>query len=161
VFAEAHQTWLRRFQGEPTTRQLAAFLQDQYAITTCAGRPLSDEQLHPILGTPPERYDQRYESTPTHQADAAPDEGGDVEGEEFFYRSWQTYVREHGRYPDVKQLAGFIVQRDGITVADGRPLAGSDIEGFFEDFWQREFGEFAPAPEESAETRASSIPPQA
>ncbi|MFD0070485.1 hypothetical protein, partial [Streptomyces sp. NPDC127574] len=35
------------------------------------------------------------------------------------------------------------------------------IEGFVEDFWQREFGESAPAPADAAEAAAPSIPPQA
>jgi hypothetical protein len=161
VFAEAYQSWLNQFQAEPSTREFAAFLQDRYAITTGTGLPLSDEQLHPILVALRERYDLPHESATTNHADAEPDEGGDVEWEEFFYRSWQVYLQEHVRYPDAEQLAGFVFERDGITAADGRPLAGSDIEGFVEDFWQREFGESAPGPEESAETGALSIPPQA
>ncbi|MFF3313392.1 hypothetical protein ACFYV9_38930, partial [Streptomyces sp. NPDC002952] len=160
VFAEAYQTWLNHFQAEPTTREFAVFLQDRYAMTTGAGKPLSDEQLHPILITLQERYNPQHESTTAQDPAADLEEGGDVEWEEFFYRSWQTYVREHGRYPDTEQLAGFVFQRDGITAADGRPLAGPDIEGFVEDFWQREFGESAPAPEESAETATSSISAQ-
>ncbi|MEW1569880.1 hypothetical protein AB0454_44120, partial [Streptomyces sp. NPDC093509] len=78
-----------------------------------------------------------------------------------FYRAWQDFVGEHGQYADAEQLASFVFQRDGITAAGGRPLAGSDIEGFVEDFWQSEFGESAPAPEDSSLAATPSIPPQA
>ncbi|MFI6340699.1 hypothetical protein ACIBLC_37950, partial [Streptomyces sp. NPDC050535] len=161
VCAEAYQTWRTHFQMEPTTRQFAAFLQDRYAITTGAGHPLSDEQLHPILVTLRERYTTDEATTEQDPAAESVETGGDVEWEEFFYRSWQAYVRESGRYPDAEELAGFVFQRDGITAVGGRPLAGSDIEGFVEDFWQREFGETSPAPEGHAAAAVSSVPSQA
>ncbi|MFE2823465.1 hypothetical protein [Streptomyces sp. NPDC059271] len=121
-------------------------------MTTGAGHPLSDEQLHPILVTLQERYAAHDESSTTQDQGAAePVEGDDVGWGEFFYRAWQDYVGEHGRCADAEQLASFVFQRDGITSAGGRPLAGSDVEGFVEDFWQSEFGESAPAPTDSVE----------
>ncbi|MFF1517017.1 hypothetical protein [Streptomyces sp. NPDC058305] len=161
VFAEAYQGWLAHFHMEPTTRQFAAFLQERYAITTGAGRPLSDEQLHPILVTLQERYAAQDESSLAQDQAVEPEESDDVEWGEFFYRAWQDFVGEHGQYADAEQLASFVFQRDGITAAGGRPLAGSDIEGFVEDFWQSEFGESAPAPEDSSPAATPSIPPQA
>ncbi|MCX4919910.1 DUF2637 domain-containing protein [Streptomyces sp. NBC_00687] len=161
VFAEAYQSWLAHFQVEPTARQFAAFLQERYAITTGAGHPLSDEQLHPILVTLQERYAAQDESSVAQDQAGEPEESDDVEWGEFFYRAWQDYVGEHGQYADAEQLASFVFQRDGITAAGSRPLAGMDIEGFVEDFWQREFGESAPGPADAAEAAAPSIPPQA
>ncbi|MFD6825436.1 hypothetical protein ACFWC5_34540, partial [Streptomyces sp. NPDC060085] len=161
VFAEAYRSWLAQFHMQPTTRQFAAFLLEQYAITTGAGRPLSDEQLHPILVTLQERYAAQDESS-LAQDQAVEREGSDgVEWGEFFYRAWQDYVGAHGQYADAEQLAAFVFQRDGVTAAGGRPLVGSDVEGFVEDFWQSEFGESAPAPQDSASSSTPSIPPQA
>ncbi|MFJ8804007.1 hypothetical protein ACIREL_40960, partial [Streptomyces sp. NPDC102487] len=142
VFAEAYQSWLAHFRMQPTTRQFAAFLQERYAITTGAGYPLSDEQLHPILVTLQQRYAAQDESSLAQDQAVELEESDDVEWGEFFYRAWQDYVEEHGK-------------------AGGRPLAGSDIEGFVEDFWQSEFGESAPAPEDPSPASAPSIPPQA
>ncbi|MFJ7306030.1 hypothetical protein ACIQWM_39995, partial [Streptomyces sp. NPDC099088] len=161
VFAEAYQYWLAHFQMEPTIRQFAAFLQERYAITTGAGRPLSDEQLHPILVTLQERYAAQDEFSLAQDQAVEPGGNDDVEWGEFFFRAWQDYVGEHGHYADAEQLASFVFQRDGITAAGGRPLAGPDIEGFVEDFWQSEFGESAPVPEDSSPAATPSIPPQA
>ncbi|MFD5722714.1 DUF2637 domain-containing protein [Streptomyces sp. NPDC127036] len=161
VFAEAYQHWLAQFHRAPTTRQFAAFLQERYAITTGAGRPLSDEQLHPILVTLQQRYAAQDGSSSAQDRAVEPEESDDVEWGEFFYRAWQDFVGEHGQYADAEQLASFVFQRDGITAAGGRPLAGPDIEGFVEDFWQSEFGESAPAPEDSSPAATPSIPPQA
>ncbi|MEW2036131.1 hypothetical protein AB0885_03200, partial [Streptomyces sp. NPDC005534] len=158
VFAEAYQSWLAHFHMEPTTRQFAAFLKERYAITTGAGHPLSDGQLHPILVTLQERYAAQDESSLAQEQAVEPEESDDVEWGEFFYRAWQDYVGEHGQYADAEQLASFVFQREGITAAGGRPLAGSDLAGFVEDFWQSEFGESALAPSDAAPTAAPSIP---
>ncbi|MFD9590145.1 hypothetical protein ACFWBM_36285, partial [Streptomyces sp. NPDC059980] len=160
VFAEAYQSWLAHFHMEPTTHQFGAFLQERYAMTTGAGRPLSDEQLQPILVTLQERYAAQAESFLEQDQAVRPLDGDDVEWGEFFYRAWQDYVGEYGQHADAEQLASFVFQHDGITAAGGRPLAGSDIEGFVEDFWQSEFGESAPAPEDSARAATPSIPSQ-
>ncbi|MER7983531.1 DUF2637 domain-containing protein [Streptomyces sp. NPDC095817] len=161
VFAEAYQSWLAQSHMEPTTRQFAALLQERYAITTGAGQPLSDEQLHPILVTLQERYAAQDASSLAQDQTVEPEASDDVEWGEFFYRAWQDYVGEYGQYADAEQLASFVFQRDGITAAGGRPLAGSDIEGFVEDFWQTEFGESAPAPDDPSPAATPSIPPQA
>ncbi|MFD9464499.1 DUF2637 domain-containing protein, partial [Streptomyces sp. NPDC060027] len=142
VFAEAYRTWLTHFPMEPTPRQFAAYLQDHYAITTAAGHPLSDQQLHPILLSLQQRYAASDEPATTQASSADPVEstGDDVEWEEFFYRAWQDYGHKHGRYPDAELLAAYVFQRDGITTAEGRPLAGPDVDSFVTAFWQRELG---------------------
>ncbi|MFD6299718.1 hypothetical protein ACFWFU_33365, partial [Streptomyces sp. NPDC060235] len=161
VFAQAYQHWLAHFHMEPTTRQFAAFLQERFAITTGAGRRLSDEQLHPILVTLQERYAAQDDSSLSEEQAVEPEESDYVEWGEFFYRAWQDFVGEHGQYADAEQLASFVFQRDGITAAGGRPLVGSDVEGFVEDFWHSEFGDSTPPPEDSVPASAPSIPPQA
>ncbi|MEV8038522.1 hypothetical protein AB0O85_42610, partial [Streptomyces sp. NPDC086182] len=162
VFSDAYRTWLAQFQIQPTPRQFAAFLQEQYAITTAAGDPLSDEQLHPILPGLQERYTPRTEATTLQGRAVETVESGadDVEWAEFFYQAWQNFAQEHGYYPDADLLAGYVFQRDGITTAAGEPLEGTDIETFVADFWQREPGGAALEPIDAAVTDGPSIPSQ-
>ncbi len=119
------------------------------------------DEVHVCPTAVQERYAAHDDSSTAQDQEVEPLEGDDGEWGEFFNRVWQDYVGQHGQYADAEQLASFVFQRDGITAAGGRPLAGTDIEGFVEDFWQREFGESAPAPADAAEAAAPSIPPQA
>ncbi|MET8411761.1 DUF2637 domain-containing protein, partial [Streptomyces sp. NPDC005195] len=163
VLAEAYQTWRAHFQMEPTPRQFAGFLRDEHAITTGAGHPLSDEQVHPILVILQKRYATSDEPATLQVSSPDPVENGDgdVEWEEFFFRAWEDYGREHGLYPDAAQLADYVFQRDGITGVGGRLLAGSDIESFVDDFWKRELGDAAPDLRVSQGGGDLSIPAQA
>ncbi|WP_329536807.1 DUF2637 domain-containing protein (plasmid) [Streptomyces sp. NBC_01450] len=141
-FAEAYQRWIAQARAEPTASQFAAFLRDEYAMTTAAGRPLSDEQLQPLLRVLRQRH------APPADPVLAPD---DTEGvpeeepswEEFFYSAWLAYAGEHDQYPGAAALAAYVFQRDGITGATGRPLMGEDLEDFVAAFQEREFGDAA------------------
>jgi hypothetical protein len=55
------------------------------------------------------------------------------------------YAQQYGAYPDADALAQYVHQRDGITGADGRPVAGADVESFVAEFQEREYGTGAPA----------------
>ncbi|MEU6278591.1 hypothetical protein ABZ871_40325, partial [Streptomyces populi] len=157
VFAEAYRTWLGRFQMEPTPLQFAVFLQDQYAITTATGRPLSDEQLHPILRSLQERYATPDESATPQDPSPEPVEStaDNLEWEEFFYRAWQDYGQEHSRYPDAEQLATYVFRRDGITTAKEQPPTGADIDSFIAAFRQRDLDDAVPDSSDPAGTRVS------
>ncbi|MFD5522512.1 hypothetical protein ACFWI3_41970, partial [Streptomyces sp. NPDC127066] len=160
VFAKAYRTWLGHFQTEPTPLQFAAFLQNQYAITTATGHPLSDKQLHPILRSLQKRY-----ATPTTPATPqnpsttpAESTADDLEREEFVYRARQDYGQEHSRYPDAEQLATHVFQRDGITTAKGQPLTGAGIDPFIAAFRRRDLNDAVPDPtdpSDPADTRVS------
>ncbi|MFE4754249.1 DUF2637 domain-containing protein [Streptomyces mirabilis] len=119
-FAEAYQRWIAQVQAEPTASQFAAFLRDEYGITTAAGGPLSDEQLQPLLRVLQQRY------APPADPVIAPDETEGIpeeepSWEEFFYSAWLAYAGEHDQYPDAAALAAYVFQRDGITGVPASP----------------------------------------
>ncbi|MFF3616805.1 hypothetical protein ACFYW7_34485, partial [Streptomyces sp. NPDC002580] len=143
LFADAYLSWVAQFLVAPTPGQFALFLRDQFAITTAAGNPLSDEQLSPILVS----LQQRYEPTATAAAEGGR-AGDDVNWEEFFYRAWINFAREYGRYPDAAALARYVFERDGITTAAGEPLVAQDLRTFVRAFQQRDFGDDGPPADE-------------
>ncbi|MER8009668.1 DUF2637 domain-containing protein [Streptomyces sp. NPDC094149] len=144
--ADAYQEWLTAFGVEPTSAQFAVWLQDQYGIATAAGRPLSAEQLEPLLRLLQQRH------TPSARSEAAPhdlqgmdDEGApDDEWDDYFYNAWIAYAHEQGTYPDAAALAAYVYERDQITGGNGQPITGADLEHFVSTFRQREFDDPEP-----------------
>ncbi|MEU0786705.1 hypothetical protein ABZ341_34700, partial [Streptomyces sp. NPDC006173] len=136
LFADAYQSWLAQSVVKPTPGQFALFLRDQFAITTAAGNPLSNEQLSPIVTS----MRQRYESTSiAHDAENGGKASEDVAWEEFFYRAWLDYAHEYGSYPEAAVLARYVFERDGITTTAGVPLIAEDLHAFVQAFQQRGF----------------------
>lgn len=148
--ATAYQNWLAAFGLEPTSAQFAVWLQDQYGIATAAGRPLSAEQLEPLLRS----FRQRYRSAVERGSE--PEALHDADGGwfDYFYNAWLTYAQERGTYPDAAELATYVYQRDQITGGNGQPITGADLESFISAFRQREFDE----PEPPADERAVGAP---
>ncbi|MFD9204230.1 hypothetical protein ACFWDP_38950, partial [Streptomyces anthocyanicus] len=137
-FTEAYQEFVARFQAEPTTTQWALWLRDQHGISNGAGEPLSEEQLQPLLLVLQHRYD-----VPDEQA-SAEEQASDQSWSDYFLSAWHSYEQEFGIYPDAANLASYVYERDGITGADGQPIAGEDLKAFVADFQQREFGRSEP-----------------
>ncbi|MGW7715521.1 DUF2637 domain-containing protein [Streptomyces chartreusis] len=132
---DAYRAWTDAFGSEPTSTQFARWLKDHYGIATAAGRPLTDEQLAPLLRVLQQRHTQSADAGPGVAQDT--DEGwGD-----YFYSAWLTYAQERGAHPDATALAGYVYQRDQITGVGGRPITGEDLEDFVQAFQQREFDE--------------------
>ncbi|MEU1276294.1 DUF2637 domain-containing protein [Streptomyces sp. NPDC005799] len=144
--ATAYQNWLAAFGLEPTSAQFAMWLQDQYGIATAAGRPLSAEQLEPLLRS----FRQRYRSAVERGSE--PEALHDADGGwfDYFYNAWLTYAQEHGIYPDAAELAAYVYERDQITGGNGQPITGADLESFISAFQQREFHETEPPADEGA-----------
>ncbi|MFF4542593.1 DUF2637 domain-containing protein [Streptomyces aureus] len=162
TFAEAYRTWLRRFQMQPTLSQFAAFLQDQYAITTAAGHPLPDEQLSPILQSLQERYAAPGEITGPQASSRTPAGGrteGEREWEEFLYLACQDYRQERGGYPDAEQLTAYAHQDDAVTIAARQALADVDIASLVAEFRQRDLGSTVPGPTRQPDAEVSRTAP--
>ncbi|MET8955663.1 DUF2637 domain-containing protein [Streptomyces sp. NPDC004533] len=152
--ASAYQDWMAAFGIEPTSAQFALWLQNQYGIATAAGRPLSDEQLDPLLSLLKERHTPSAETGTEPQAPKGADDGwGD-----YFYNAWLAYAQEHRAYPDAAALATYVYERDQITGGNGRPITGEDLEGFVATFRQREFAETEPLADEEATDPAGQVP---
>ncbi|MEU6578503.1 DUF2637 domain-containing protein [Streptomyces sp. NPDC046805] len=148
--ADAYQAWLATFGSEPTSAQLAIWLQDQYGIATAAGGPLSDEQLEPLLQVLKRR------NAPSADAGTEPEDTQTADGltwSDYFYNAWLTYAQERGSYPDAPALAQYVYQRDGITGANGQPVTAAELQDYVGEFHDREFGtggpESAPAEDEA------------
>ncbi|MGV9351772.1 DUF2637 domain-containing protein [Streptomyces spiralis] len=149
--AGAYRDWIAAFGFEPTSGQFALWLQDQYGIATAAGRPLSDEQLEPLLQLLKQRH------TPAADGGSEPQDSSDADDGwgDYFYNAWLAYAQEHGAYPDADALAAYVYERDQITGGNGQPITGADVEYFVFTFRQREFDETeSPADGEAAEPAA-------
>nr|WP_229703836.1 DUF2637 domain-containing protein [Streptomyces albiflavescens] len=138
LFAQAYEIWIAQFQVAPTPQQFGLFLRDQYAVTTAAGGPLSDEQLLPILASLQQHYASTQSDAPAESAEEGSD---DTDWDAFFYSAWVDFAQAYGHYPDADALARYVFERDGVTTAAGQPLVGEDIQSLVTGFWQREFGE--------------------
>ncbi|MFE9446556.1 DUF2637 domain-containing protein [Streptomyces sp. NPDC006602] len=149
--SNAYQDWVAAFGFEPARAQFAMWLQDRYGIATAAGRPLSDEQLEPLLRLFRQRHSPSAQNGTGPQAPHDADDGwGD-----YFYNAWLAYAQEHGAYPDAAALAMYVYERDQITGGNGQPITGEDLEDFVAAFGQREFDETElPADEEAPEPAA-------
>jgi len=144
-FAEAYQEFLVQFQVEPTAAQWAFWLRDAYGISTGTGGPLSQEQVEPLLQVLRMRY------APHTEEPTASDEPQETDQwDDYFYSAWRAYAQERGAYPDAAALAAYVYETDGITGADGRPLAGEDLKDFVVIFQQRASGDAEPSAEKSA-----------
>ncbi|MGW1532552.1 hypothetical protein ACWCQ4_10340, partial [Streptomyces aureus] len=162
MFGEAYRAWLSHFQTEPTPRQFAAFLQDQYAITTAAGHPLPDKQLSPILRSLQERYAAPGEITGPQASSRTPAgrrTESEREWEEFLYLACQDYRQEHGGYPDAEQLTAYAHQDDAVTIAARQALADVDIASLVAGFRQRDLGSTVPGPTRQPDAEASRTAP--
>ncbi|MGW1564406.1 DUF2637 domain-containing protein [Streptomyces sp. NPDC002144] len=144
--ATAYQDWLASFGHEPTSAQFAMWLQDQYGIATAAGRPLSEEQLEPLL----QSLQQRYRSAVRRGSEPEALHDADGAWDDYFYNAWLTYAQEHGTSPDAADLATYVYERDQITGGNGQPITGAALESFISAFRQREFEETEPLADEGA-----------
>ncbi|CAM5652894.1 DUF2637 domain-containing protein [Streptomyces griseorubiginosus] len=135
-----YQDWIVAFEVEPTSAQFALWLQDQYGIATAAGRPLSDEQLEPLLNLFKHRHtSSTHSDAAPHDLPDAEDAGAaDDEWDDYFYNAWITYTQEHGTYPDPAALAAYVYERDKITGGNGQPITGADLESFVNQEAQEE-----------------------
>ncbi|MEV5203158.1 DUF2637 domain-containing protein, partial [Streptomyces sp. NPDC053720] len=157
---DSYRAWAATFASEPTSWQVALWLQDQHGITTAAGDPLSDDQLQPLLQVlkqhgAPEPADVAGPGTPQEET------WGD-----YFYNAWLTCASERGLYPDAAVLAEYVYQRDGIRGATGQPVTADELRPYVAMFqeWQGDGSEPVPPAREEpdAETREQqeSEPPQ-
>ncbi|MGV9529868.1 DUF2637 domain-containing protein [Streptomyces cellulosae] len=152
--ADAYRDWIAAFGFEPTSSQFAAWLQDQYGITSAAGGPLSDEQLDPLLQFLKQRPTPAVEDGSESQAPSDADDGWG----EYFYNAWLVYAQEHGAYPDADALAAYVYERDQITGGNGRPIKGADLEYLVSAFRRREFDEPKPPTGEETTEHAAQAP---
>ncbi|TQJ37791.1 uncharacterized protein DUF2637 [Streptomyces sp. SLBN-115] len=136
-FAEAYQAFITRFQAEPTATQWALWLRDAYGISTGAGEPLSEGQLHPLLRV----LQNRYALSTVGTTDLEEPQATDQSWYDYFYSAWRSYADERGLHPDAAALAAYVYERDTITGDGGNPLAGEDLANFVATFQEREFGE--------------------
>ncbi|MFF8932331.1 DUF2637 domain-containing protein [Streptomyces longwoodensis] len=137
--ANAYQAWLASYQADPTSAQFALWLQDQYGIATAAGRPLSDEQIEPLL----QLLKERYSLAPDSAAEAQ-QEDDELSWHHYFHNAWLAYKQEHGIDPDAATLATYVYERDEITNDNGQPVTGADLEDYVSVFRQRAFAETQP-----------------
>ncbi|MER5696034.1 DUF2637 domain-containing protein [Streptomyces mirabilis] len=154
-FADAYQAWLAEFESVPTPAQFALWLQNEYGVSTGSGRPLSEEQLAPLLQVLKQRY-----ATPAVDTEPGPDDAlaadDTVPWGDYFYNAWHGYAQQHGAHPDADALAHYVHQRDGITAADGQPVTGADLQEFVAEFQERDFGTTgAPIPEQDVDDDAA------
>ncbi|MFJ5899428.1 DUF2637 domain-containing protein [Streptomyces sp. NPDC093064] len=160
--ADAYQAWLAAFGTEPTSAQFAAWLQDQYGIATAAGRPLSDEQLQPLLQVLRQRNAPTAGSEGEHAPEGAHSADDGLTWGDYFYNAWLTYAREYGSIPDAGALAQYVYQRDGITGATGQPVAAAELQDYVAEFQEREYGiggpETAPPAEDEENVDAGEHP---
>ncbi|MGW1527965.1 hypothetical protein ACWCP5_32380, partial [Streptomyces sp. NPDC002159] len=132
----AYQDWIAAFGREPESSQFAVWLQDRYGIATAAGRPLTDEQLAPLLQLLKQRQTLAENGPGPHAPYEADDGWGD-----YFYNAWLAYAQQYGAYPDADALAAYVYERDQITSGNGLPIAGNDVEYFVSNFRQAELDE--------------------
>ncbi|MFF2518854.1 DUF2637 domain-containing protein [Streptomyces sp. NPDC058086] len=154
-FADAYQAWLAEFESVPSPAQFALWLQNEYGISTGAGRPLSDAQLAPLLQVLQQRY-----ATPAADTESGPEDalvaGDAAPWGDYFYNAWLGYGQQYGAHPDADALAQYVYQRDGITAADGQPVTGADLQEFVAEFQARDYGTTgAPAPEQDVDGQAA------
>ncbi|MFC9290430.1 DUF2637 domain-containing protein [Streptomyces sp. NPDC057052] len=154
--ANAYQDWIAAFGFEPTSAQFAVWLQDQYGIATAAGKPLSDEQLEPLLQLLKQRRTPAAaaeDGTKPHVPNETDNGWGD-----YFYNAWLAYAQEHKVYPDADALAMYVYERDQITSGNNQPFTGADLEDFVSAFRQRQFDETEPPADEETTEPAAQMP---
>ncbi|MGW3635739.1 DUF2637 domain-containing protein, partial [Streptomyces sp. NPDC005122] len=142
-FAVAYQAFLTQFQVAPTAAQWGLWLRDRYGISTGAGKPLSGEQLQPLLQVLRARY-----ATADSERPVGEEESADQSWYDYFHSAWQEYKQRHGLFPDAAALAAYLYERDAITGDGGQPISGADLAGFVASFEEREFGDPALRAEE-------------
>ncbi|MGW7647295.1 DUF2637 domain-containing protein [Streptomyces bobili] len=148
-FAEAYRAFLVQFQAEPTPGQWSVWLRDTYGMSTGAGAPLSQDQVHPLLQVLQARYAlHRQEPAGSDEA-----EWDDQSWYDYFHSAWTAYAQEHGTYPDAAALAAYAYERDSVIGDGGRPVTGDDVAGFVASFEEHESGGTQPTPEATAADR--------
>ncbi|MGC9501041.1 DUF2637 domain-containing protein [Streptomyces sp. WG7] len=135
-FADAYQSFLARYEVEPTPMQWASWLREVYGITIAAGNPLADDQVQPLLLA----LRQRYAASAGEPAVSDEPEPADeaIDWYDYFHSAWLAYADEHGTFPDADALAAFVYQRDAITGEGGRPITGDALADFVDRFQKQE-----------------------
>ncbi|MDK0524827.1 DUF2637 domain-containing protein [Streptomyces sp. ML-6] len=145
---DAYRAWASTFAFEPTRRQLALWLQEQYGIATAAGDPLSDEQLQPLLQVLKQRGAPRPGDGPSTPPEETPTEDT---WDHYFYTAWLACAEEQGVHPDAAVLAEYVYRRDGILGATGQPVTADDLRPYVALFRERQaVAGPAPAPQPTA-----------